>query len=289
MFSQYFGQYLLSRGLLTAEQLKDALEYEKNTKVKLGILAMNAGFMSVEQIEKVFNEQTKVDKKFGEIAITHGYLTSDQLEILLNTQKQGHLVLSQCVADKGYMSLSQLDTALKAYMDSLSLTMDDLEALDEDKLLNSTISFEDTLWHKIYFEYVSLLLRNCIRFINDAPIIHIEKVEENYSSDWMVSQRIFGKFSMFTSFTSNDPDSLKHLAELFNKENYDSFGEYAQDGVSEFLNLHNGIFLINISNSGVVLDMSPQKIINHITLDELPECFKITLSWTWGSIDMILY
>ncbi len=289
MFSQYFGQYLLSKGCLTIEQLKAALEYEKNTKVKLGILAMNAGFMSVDEIEKVHKEQARVDEKFGEIAIAQEYLTSDQLEILLSTQKQGHLVLSQCIVDKGFMTLTQLNTVMEAYISSLSLTMDDLKAFDEGKLLNAYIHFEDTLWHEIYTEYISLLLRNCIRFINDVPVIHIEKVDENYLSDWMVSQRIFGKFSMFTSLASNDTDSLKHLAELFNKESYDSFDEYAQDGVSEFLNLHNGIFLVNISNNGVVLDMVPQKIKNHVKLDELPECFKITLTWLWGSIDMIIY
>ncbi len=289
MFSQYFGQYLLNKGLLSAQQLRDAFEHEKNTKVKLGVLAMNAGFMSAEQIEKVYKQQSKVDEKFGEIAVKNGYLSETQLKKLLSTQKQGHLVLSQYIVDKGYMSLTQLDTTMKEYMKSRNLNIRNLDDLNIEKLLNNYINFGDTLWHKIYWEYVSLLLRNCMRFISDVPVIQVERVDEAYYSEWMVSQRIFGKFSMFTSFASNDLGAAKHLAELFNKEAFASFDEYAQDGISEFLNLHNGIFLVNISNSGVALDMAPQHISTCEKLDELPECYKITLTWIWGEVDMVIY
>ncbi len=289
MFSQYFGQYLLNKGLLSAQQLRDALEHEKNTKVKLGVLAMNAGYMSAEQVEIVYRQQAKVDEKFGEIAVKTGYLSESQLKKLLSTQKQGHLVLCQYIADKGYMTLSQLDATMKEYMDSRNLNIRNLDDLNLEKLMNSYLNFGDTLWHKIYWEYVSLLLRNCMRFINDVPVVQVERVDETYYAEWMVSQRIFGKFSMFTSFASNSLDALKHLAELFNKDTYSSFDEYAQDGISEFLNLHNGIFLVNISNNGVVLDMAPQNFSTGVKLDELPECFKITLTWIWGTVDMVIY
>ncbi|HOA79999.1 MAG TPA: chemotaxis protein CheX, partial [Defluviitaleaceae bacterium] len=65
MFTQYFGNYLLNKGYLTAEQLHDALEEIKDARLKLGVLSVNAGYMTAEQTEEVNEAQKKYDKRFG--------------------------------------------------------------------------------------------------------------------------------------------------------------------------------------------------------------------------------
>ena len=87
MFNQYFGQYLLKKQLLTAEQLHDVLIHEHLARPKLGVLAIDAGLMTAEEVEEVHRLQHTMDKKFGEIAIFRGYLTTDQLEGLLDSQQ----------------------------------------------------------------------------------------------------------------------------------------------------------------------------------------------------------
>lgn len=289
MINQYFGQYLLGKGYLSVDQLKDALAYEKDTKVKLGILALNDGLMTVEQIEKVHQQQLQVDKKFGEIAVENGFLTEEQLEMLLLNQKKGHLLLGQCLLDKNYISLEDLNDAMIDYSKSQDLSVAVFEETQNETILNNFIDFGKTLCNQVYLDYVSLLLRNITRFIDDIPIVSVEKIENEYRSPWMVSQKISGKFSMFTSFSSDDDKALTLLAERFNKDRYDTFNEYAQDGVSEFLNLHNGIFLVNMSNKGAHLNMEPQIIETQVTLTDLQECFKIHLKWLWGSIYLVIH
>lgn len=289
MFAQYFGHFLLNSGYITLEQLQYALDYEKNTRVKIGILALNASYMTPEQIEFVRSIQLKEDKKFGQIAIENGFLTQDQLNQLLKTQKKGHYVLSQCLIEKGYLSLTGLQDAMTKYAQKYHLNANVLDEIEEDKTIKNFFNFKTTLWKKIYSEYVSLLIRNCNRFIGEIPVISIKKMDAPLQFDWSVSQEIKGKFYMFTSLSSNDESSLIKLAELYCKEKYSSFNEYSKDAASKFLNLHNSIFLVNMSNMGVQLDMYPHQIkTTHVIQDNL-EVFKVTLSWIWGTIDMIIY
>ena len=43
MFTQFFGNYLLNSGLVSPEKLSDALGRLSETKLRLGVLAINAG------------------------------------------------------------------------------------------------------------------------------------------------------------------------------------------------------------------------------------------------------
>ena len=53
MYSQYFGNYLLNKGLISPEQLTDALEYQRSVRLKLGVIAVNAGYMTPSQVEEI--------------------------------------------------------------------------------------------------------------------------------------------------------------------------------------------------------------------------------------------
>ena len=74
MFSQFFGAYLLNEGKVTKEQLAKALDEKKNTRMRLGVLAINDGLMTAEQVEHVNLTQQTVDKLFGDLAVDLGYL-----------------------------------------------------------------------------------------------------------------------------------------------------------------------------------------------------------------------
>ena len=46
MYTQLFGGYLLNHGILTTAQLAAVMDQAKETRVKLGVLAINAGYMT---------------------------------------------------------------------------------------------------------------------------------------------------------------------------------------------------------------------------------------------------
>ena len=67
MYTQFFGNYLLSKGYITKEQLFAAMKKKSNKHVKLGTLAIHSGLMTASEVDNVIIEQTHQDKKFGEL------------------------------------------------------------------------------------------------------------------------------------------------------------------------------------------------------------------------------
>ncbi|KGR80261.1 hypothetical protein [Ureibacillus manganicus] len=262
MFSQYFGHYLLNRGLITLDQLADALEYQKSVHVKFGVIAVDEGFMTTGQVEEVHEKQKQVDKRFGEIAVELGYLTEAQVEALISNQKQGHLYLAQALVDRKYMTIDEFGTALSEYKKGFSLSDDQFEAIRNgniDTLVENILSSEDVSLQEKYGKYISLFAKNMIRFIDSQVYLEVADNSSLESTNWFISQDIVGEASLKTGFSMNE-DALLAVASVYAEEDLTVVDALAKDAVSEFLNLHNGIYLVNMSNWGIELTMNPQQI-----------------------------
>ncbi len=94
MYTQFFGNFLLSKGYITNEQLFDALK-RKSTKARKARYSCHSGLMTAAEVDSVIVEQTHQDKKFGELTIEMGYLTDEQVKELLNIQSPDFLLLGQ--------------------------------------------------------------------------------------------------------------------------------------------------------------------------------------------------
>jgi len=253
MFSQYFGQYLLNRGIVAAEVLLKALEAQQKSHVKLGVLAMGAGLLTAAQVEEIHREQTRQDKKFGEIALAKGYLTQAQVEELLASQKKGHLQLGQALLDAGALTFAQLEQALKDYQDEYGFSDREFASIQEgnvELLLTKTLQLApgEENWNN----YLFLFARNLVRFVD--PYAWLELPGDSQVGEWSVEQQIEGEFMLKTGLTGGERD-LSALASAFAGEPIAAMDELGQASVAEFLNLHNGIFLVNMSNEGTELRM----------------------------------
>ncbi len=290
MFSQYFGHYLLNNGLIRPEQLADALEYQRSVHLKLGVLAVNAGMMTPEQVEQVHNMQKRVDRRFGELAIELGFLTDEQLNVLLATQKQGHLMLGQALVDRGYFTLAELQRALENYKKESGMSTRQFNVIRNDDAKEISQIFEsygENILSKTYSDYVTLLVKNIIRFIDDNPTIEINRLPTGYQPDWFVRQEITGKIAMKTALACKTPVFVE-LAGKFAQEDLKEADELAQASVGEFLNLHNGIFLVNMSNNGVELEMKPQAVEKGYKAGNEAKLYVISCHMVWGTFDILL-
>jgi hypothetical protein len=285
MFSQYFGHYLLNHELITREQLADVLEYQKSVHVKFGVIAVDEGFMTPSQVEEVHEKQKQVDKRFGEIAIELGYLSDDQVEALISKQKQKHLFLAQALVDRGYMNIEQFSQALNQYKKENSLSDDQFEELKSGSIdaLVENILVNDQ--NSIYGKYVKLFAKNLIRFIDDQVHLEVSDIEEGQQDKWLVHQAIVGESPLFTAMTANEEVFL-HIASKHAEEELTEVDELAKASVSEFLNLTNGIYLVNMSNWGVELNMKPQAINENAKVTGELTCIKVHTSF--GSFQLIL-
>lgn len=290
MFSQYFGQYLLNKQLLTAEQLTDAMALERLVRVKLGVLAINAGMMTAQQVEEVHELQRTKDKRFGELAIEKGYLTFSQLEDLLQIQGSRHLSLSQAIIDRGYMDLAQLEIVLERYKEESSLSSEQLQAIQTVNFDEASRAFLDFSaaggMGEVYHDYVSLILRNIVRFLGDEPMLfpNVSLVEKG--DGWVFTQSITGEMDLFTGFIMNDAVLLA-VARCYSQEDLTEVDELARDSVAEFLNLANGIFCINASDKGLNLNLEPQKLVRDGDFKQI-KGYKVPIQMSAGKFDLII-
>ncbi len=286
MFSQYFGHFLLNRGLITRWQLADALEFQKTIHVKFGVIAVDEGFMTTDQVEEVHEKQKQLDKRFGEIAVDLGYLTEDQVEQLVSRQKQIHLYLGQALVDRGYMTIDEFGKALNDYKKENSLSDEQFENIRNgniDLLLDSVLHTNEAITK--YGRYLSLFAKNMIRFIDNQT--YLEVSENNYiePGNWLIKQEIVGQSPLFTGFSTDD-ETLLYIASVYAEEELTDADGLAKDAVSEFLNLHNGIYLVNMSNSGTELTMQPQRVIEGASISG--ELFKVKVITSKGAFQLVL-
>jgi hypothetical protein len=288
MFSQYFGHYLLNREFITREQLADALEFQKSVHVKFGVIAVDEGYMTPAQVEEVHLKQKQVDKRFGEIAIELGYLSDDQVEALVSKQKQNHLFLAQALVDLGIMTIEQFGNALHDYKKENSLSDDQFEAIKSgsiETLVGSILDVKDANRKTIFEKYLSLFAKNLIRFIDDQVYIEVEGLATSQTGDWLVHQNITGESPLLTAISAKE-DVFLYLASKHAEEELTEVDELAKASVSEFLNLHNGIYLVNMSNWGKKLNMEPQKVQENAKVSG--ESLLVTVNTAEGSFQLML-
>jgi len=289
MFSVFFGQFLLNEGLIDSEQLNKLLAVSKETRVKLGVLAINSGLMTADNVNQVNTLQGKVDKRFGEIAIDEGYLTEPELDLLLSVQDAEHLKLSQTLVDANILSLEEVEEALNRYKASYGLTDESFDALKDGKartIIDAYLNFDKDPFEDLYKEYISLFFKNMIRFID--PNLHIDHVEtiDHRTYDTIIKQDIIGSKRIYTGFAGTS-DNLRKFASRYADEVFNSLDDYAQDALGEFLNLNNGLYLVNLSNYGVELSLQIQSVEKNFTI-EANKVYAIPFHTSFGSVDLLI-
>jgi hypothetical protein len=287
MFNQYFGNYLLNKGLLSPDSLADALSRERSVRPKLGVLAIDAGLMTAAQVEEVHQLQHSMDKRFGEIALERRYLHAAQLEELLAAQQTKRLSLSQAIVDSGYLSLAELETALENYKRDNKFSAEELAALhnaDIDAIVRSFLDFSaggpDA---DLLYDYVALIIRHIVRFLGAEPVI----APAPPADGWLITQELTGPVSVSTGLAMNDA-LLVSLAGRYSGEPISQPDELARDSIGEFLNEANGIFAVNMSDRGLELDLKPQRIGRTQGVDALQHHCRVSLQLLGGHVDLYL-
>ncbi|WEK54898.1 MAG: hypothetical protein P0Y55_02110 [Candidatus Cohnella colombiensis] len=267
MFARYFGQFLLVEGYVNAVELEHAFQHQAETRVKLGVLAINRGFMSADQVQEVHSSQTRLDKRFGEIAVSLQYLSEAQVDSLLSSQSTAHLSLGQALIDQGSLSFDTFGAALEQYKEKQGLSDEQFEQIAKggiEPLLAAVLLQDDLTSKHPVGSYINLFAKNMIRFIESHIRLERISLEEAGTYDWVAHQSIQSgdrSKSRITAIAGSEAAFLE-LASRYALEPVDAPDEMMKASVGEFLNLHNGIYLVNRSNEGVELDLAPQSVIH---------------------------
>lgn len=292
MFTQFFGNYLFNEKLVTKQQLIEALEMQKFARAKLGVLAINAGYMTAAQVDEVHAEQQRMDKRFGDIAVEKGYMTESQVDTLLSNQKQAHLVIGQALVDKGYLTNEQFANALAKYKENNLIEERDFTD-DQNRKIDTIIrnfyifnTFDSDV--EFFTEYTSLVFKNIIRFIGDDFIPLAPEATTSYKAEKISCQMVNGKGEVFTAIEGPE-NAMIEFAKRYSHEEIDSFDELARESVAEFLNLHNGLFTVNMSNNKQIeLQLEPQISKEGVELSTKGSMFTMPICFPFGTVSVII-
>lgn len=255
MVGQLFGDYLIKNGLISNAQYNEVIEYQKATRVKLGLIAVSEKLLTKEQAEEINNLQMVMDKRFGDIAIQKGYLTDAQVGHLLSLQGNPYLLFVQTLIEKIILTLNDIEVQLQAFQKENQYSDDDMEALksgDIDRILPLFVHID----LPFYNDLINLAVRNIVRFISNDIGLDKSYVVKEYLFDTLACQDVTGQHKILLGFAASDKNLLS-IANPFAKEEFTEMDEDSFDSVCEFINCINGLFATQLSHEDIEVDMMP--------------------------------
>lgn len=291
MFTQLFGNFLMRKGVVTPDQLLQALKSASQSHVKLGTLCIHAGLMTSSEVEKVYILQTHRDKRFGEIAIEEGYLTASQVEELMENQGPNYLLLAQALIEQGILTHEEFERLLYDYQSETELY--DLDMMDDHKdklkrLVMNFCHFGDIRHADKAIAYLQLLFNNLIRFIGDdfTPMDLVPFQE--YVTTCASTQKVVGEYNL-SSAVDMDESAAVSFASRYAGETFTEFDEYVSASMDDFLNLHNGLYVVNMSNTySLELDLLPPESVSSGLYSPEGSTYLLPISYTFGTVNFLL-
>lgn len=293
MYTQFFGNFLINQNIITPEQLITAISKEAASHLKLGTLAIYHNLMTSSEVDSVVIAQTHEDKEFGRLAIERGYLTEDQVQKLLTEQSPEYLLLGQILIEEGIITNADLENLIIDYeaqheIYDLDMQIDQKEQVA--KLIQHYFKLEDVEHGELYETYLTLLFNNLIRFIGTdfTPLSPI--VCKEFPTRYSVMQRITGKYNII-SIIDMERTAAIEFASRYVMDTFDVFDEYVQASMEDFLNLHNGLFTVNMSNNfGMEMQLSPLETFESDLMDFEPGTvtYIFPVLYPFGTVNILL-
>ena len=290
MYAQFFGAYLLNHDAVSSEQLIDAIRKLSDTRLKLGTLAMHEGLMTAGEVDEVCFIQTREDKRFGEIAIERGLLTPEQAEALLQSQTPDYLLLGQNLVDNGALTNSDLERLINDYQNDteiFDMGVENVEGTAE--LIQKFFTLVDQEISPHTVAYLRLLFNDLIRFLgSDFTPLSPVKVDEVPIS-FCITQEVTGPMHIISRLEMSEEVALS-FASRYAKMEFPEFDEYVSASLEDFLNLHNGLFSVNMSNNeSMELSLEPPYAEEEdIALPVPKNTFVVPVIFPFGTIQFIL-
>lgn len=262
MISNIIGRYLLSKGLITSEQLYSLLLEKNRIHVKLGLIAVAEGFMTQAEAELVYDYQSVVDKRFGEIAVEKGYLTEEEVDSLLDRQEDAYLSFAQALTNQHLMNVEQLEEYMRDFQAEYHLTLTDMEDLksnDADRILPICIPMSGNQ----YLHMAGTALRTLIRLSDGDFCPKTGYFTDHLEADNGVIQYMDGEQSITCGIVGKGRALLPIISALGRKKAREVTLDALQS-VGELLNSIEEIYAGNLRQSGIVLEKQPPQSSVHI-------------------------
>jgi len=292
MYSQFFGNYLLSKNIITPAQLVDAIKDKENAEVFPSLLAVYSNLITAENLEYIVTVMEENGTTFKDTAISLNYITEEEYDNLKNIDIPDYLIIGQCLINAGVLSISETYYHVVDYQSDDELI--DLDIFNDQKdnfnKLISRLFISDGYELPEYIAtYINLLFTNLISFIGEdfTPLTLIPCDE--FPVSHCAYQEVKGSHSLTIYIDVEEPVAIE-FASLYVGEQIIEVDEYVKASLEDFLNLNNGLFNVNLSNdSSIEMDLEPPMIYQDpvISQAEGKRLFMLPIVYPFGTLNFL--
>ncbi|MBI5638772.1 MAG: hybrid sensor histidine kinase/response regulator [Nitrospinae bacterium] len=110
-----FGEFLVHKGVLSAEEVDRVLLLQRKIAIPLGKLALERSLLTLADIFQIRGQQRKTDSKFGDIAIKLNLLKPRQVDSLVELQKAIKPFVGELLVREGVLGEDALLALLREF------------------------------------------------------------------------------------------------------------------------------------------------------------------------------
>lgn len=241
MGNRYFSQYLLNKGVLTPDNISYILPKSANAVPTLTVLAVQQGMFSDAQIEKI---------KGG--AAADELLTGAQTESLKGMTPGRDAFIAQMLLDEQITDIAQLNALFRECdSDDVHPVKDAVvRFIGEDEKLSHVVD--------VYCDYSEMFIGALQRFMNTDAVVLPGQEIKSADGARLASQGMGGHLSLSAGLMAAD-EVLLEMARRYSGEDLQSVDDMAEDCVTEFINVLNGLFIVNLSSQDFDMDLDMPK------------------------------
>lgn len=243
----YFAQYLLNTGEITPKDLPTLLSVSAAAEPRLSILAMQDGLLTGAQAA----ELAALGADFADAAQEKKLLTAGQIAALKKSVPDESARFAEALFRQGRHDYRRMGDLLSAGRAAADPVREAVAHLGRDLLPDEVERYSD---------FVAIFLRSVIRFMDTPAVISTEVPDLNSEvRTFAVSQRLMGDLALVTGLLARE-DMFVEMARRYSHEEIHIVDEMAIDSLGEFLNVVNGLFIVDMARQDLEIDLGMPKV-----------------------------
>jgi len=248
MAVKFFGQFLIENGIVTRENLLQAMELQERKNLKLGEMTLQLGYVSQVDITRAHNAQLSKDMRLGDLLVEMGMLSQEQLSDVITRQKNSHLFIGEALVLVNAMTSGQLQKQLEAFKADQSDFVSDVVELPVKVANNEIWQMAVDLTFKLITRILNIQFRS-----GKAHVVNV------IPANFMIAAMDFSGDVEGCYMLSVNEKLQKTIAKAILREESveDEPSEVLEDTVMEFVNIVCGNIAAKASQMGKIMEISP--------------------------------
>lgn len=291
MYAQLFGNYLIGNNTITSDQLVDAIEFASGTSISLEAKLIHSGYVSGANIESALLECNNFGFDLKDVLIRDELVTEDLLLGLEGYDAPRYLLLGQALVNTGALSWTAFEKALIDYQSEneiFELELDPTQKKEVGKLVESLFEVANKPLTGDTVLYIELLFNNLSQYIGDDYTVLSPSNVSEYPLKFCVLQSMSGPLCI-NSYLDMTKETSLSFASRYTGEDFSDYNDYVEASIEDFLNLQNGLYIVNMSNDyNMELTLDPPFIAEDGVLLDDNDTFLLPIVYPFGQLNFLI-